>query len=178
MHNCLLTLATFNKEFFMKEDTLSTLMGMIICFLDGPFVIILMWGFGLFWPLTILFTWSIFWAFKERNISLIFKTLDVLTEGLDACVYDLLGLSLEVWDLFSTKVFLGWKYLERTLISLDSAGKEGRSSTLLIVTGTDFGISFLLFLLVIGVLRVNFEEILVLSELVFWSVKSASHLAT
>ena len=171
LRNCLLTLATFKKEFFMKEDTLSTLMGMIMCFLNGPFVVILMRGFGLLWPLTILFTWSIFWAFKEGNISLIFKTSDVLAKGFDACTYDLLGLSLEVWDLFSTEVFLGWKYLERTLISfLDFAGRGGRGGALLIVTGTDFGISFLLFPLVVEVRGVNFKEILALSELVFWSV--------
>ena len=95
----------------------------------------------------------------------------MLAKGFDACAYDLLGLSLEVWDLFSTEVFLGWKYLERTLISfLDFAGRGGRGGALLIVTGMDFGISFLLFPLVVGVRRVNFKEILALSELVFWSV--------
>jgi len=171
LHNYLLTLATFKKEFFIKEDILSTLMEMIICFLNRPFVVILMWGFGLLWPLTMLFTWLIFWAFKEGNISLIFKTSDVLAEGFDAYVYDLLDLSWGVWDLFSTKVFLGWKYLERTLISfLDFAGREKRGGALLIVTETNFGISFLLFPLVVGVCRVNFEEILALSELVFWLV--------
>ena len=79
-------LATFKKEFFMNEDMLSPLMGMMICFLDGPFVVILMQGFSLLWPLMMLFTWSIFLAFKEGNVSLIFKTSDMLTEGLEACV--------------------------------------------------------------------------------------------
>jgi len=40
--------------------------------------------------------------------------------------------------------FLGWKYLEMMLISfLDLAGRGGRGSALLIVTGVDLGVSFL-----------------------------------
>ena len=58
------------------------------CFLDGPLVVILICGLGLFWPLTILFTWSILWALRDRNISLIFKTSDVLIEVLEAWAYD------------------------------------------------------------------------------------------
>ena len=70
--------------------------------------------------------------------------------------------------LFSTMDFLGWKYLEMTLISfLDLASRGGRGSALLIETVIDFGISFLLLLLVGGIQGVNFEEILALSMLVF-----------
>ena len=61
---------------------------------------------------------------------------------------------------------------------LDLASRGGRGGALLIETGIDFGISFLLLLLVGGVRGVNFEEILALSMLVFWSVNNASHLAT
>jgi len=49
-------LATLREEFFMNEETLLLLIGMMICFLDGLLVVILMRGFGLLWPLTILFT--------------------------------------------------------------------------------------------------------------------------
>ena len=78
----------------------------------------------------------------------------------------------------STIDFFGWKYLEMMLISfLDLAGRGGRGGALLIVTGTDFGNSFLLLPLVWIDLGVNFEDIFDLSVLVFWSVYNASHLA-
>ena len=55
-----------------------------------------------------------------------------------------------------------------TLISfLDLASRKGRGKALLIVTRTDFAISFLLLLLVGIVLGVNFEDIFDLSVLVF-----------
>ena len=81
-YNSPLMLATYRKEFFIKKETLSLLMRIIICFLNGPLVVILIQGFGLFWPLTILLTWLIFSAFSKRNVFLIFKTLEVLNEGL------------------------------------------------------------------------------------------------
>jgi len=73
----------------MNEEMLSLLIGMMICFLDGSLVVILMRGFGLFCPLTMLFTWSTLLAFRDGNASLIFKTSDVLTELLVAWAYDL-----------------------------------------------------------------------------------------
>ena len=80
--------------------------------------------------------------------------------------------------MLSTVDFFDWKYLEMTLISfLDLASRGGRGRALLIVTGTDFAISFLLLPLVGIVLRVNFEDIFNLSVLVFWLVYNASHLA-
>ena len=78
-------LAMFKEEFFIKDEMLSLLIGMMICFLDGPLVVILIHGFGLLCPLTMLFTWSIFLAFKAGNVSLIFKTSEVLVEVLEAC---------------------------------------------------------------------------------------------
>ena len=80
---------------------------------------------------------------------------------------------LHPWTLLSTVDFFDWKYLEMMLISfLDLASRGGRGGALLIVTGTDFAISFLLLPLVRIVLRVNFEDIFDLSVLVFWSVLS------
>jgi len=68
----------------MKELMFSPLIGIITCFLDGPFVVILMCGLGLFEPLTILLIWLIFWALRDGNVSLIFKTSDVLIEVFEA----------------------------------------------------------------------------------------------
>jgi len=105
---------------------------------------------------------------RDGNISLIFKTSDVLIEVLEAWAYDFPELMLLPWMLFSTIDFLGWKYLEITLTSfLVLAGRDESGRTLLIVTGTSFAISFLLPLLEGFVLGVNFEEIFVLSMLDF-----------
>ena len=49
-------LATCAEEFFMKDEMLSLLIGMMTCFLNGPLVVILMRGFALFCPLTMLLT--------------------------------------------------------------------------------------------------------------------------
>ena len=74
--------------------TLLPLIGIITYFLDGPFVVILMHGLGLVEPLTILLTWSIFCALREGNVSLIFRTSEVLTEVFKAPAYDLPELTL------------------------------------------------------------------------------------
>lgn len=55
----LLILAIWNAEFLMNELLLSLLMGIIICFLDGSFVVIWIWGLGFGLPLTMLLTRSI-----------------------------------------------------------------------------------------------------------------------
>jgi len=82
---------------------------------------------------------------RDRNISLIFKTSDVLIEVLEAWVYDFPELMLLSWTLFLTVDFLGWKYLEMMLNSfLVLAGRGGSGRTLLIVTRAGFAISFLL----------------------------------
>ena len=89
------------------------------------------------------------------------------------------------WDLeellplffLSFSGFLVWKYLEITFISfLDLAGRGGGGRALLIMTGVDLGASFLELLLVGGLRGVNFDEILVLSVLVLWSVNNISYL--
>ena len=164
-------LATWREEFFMKDETFSPLMGMITCFLNGPLVVILIRGLGLFWLLMMLFTWSIFCALSDGNVSLIFSTSDVLTEGLETCAYNFPGLALLPLAVFSPNDFLGWKYLEMILISfLVLAGRGGGGRTLLIVTGTDFAMSFLLPLCCGIVLGVNFSETLALRVLALLSV--------
>ena len=50
----LLMLDTCTEEFFMKLEMLSLPMGMMTCFLKGPFVVIWIQGLGLGLPLTML----------------------------------------------------------------------------------------------------------------------------
>ena len=170
-------LATLREEFFMKDDVLSLLISMIMCFLDSPLVVILMCGFSLFCPWTILFTWSIFLVFKAENVSLIFKMSDVLVEVLEAWAYDLPVWTLVDLLLLLSEGFLGRKYLEIVLIFfLDLARRERRGSALLIVIGVDLGESFLELPLGGGEHGVNLEEILDLRLFDFWLVNKASHL--
>ena len=164
-------LATWREEFFIKDKTFSLLIGMITCFLDGPLVVILIWGLGLFWPLTMLFIWSIFCVLSDGNVSLIFSMSDMLTEGLKAYVYDFPGLALLPLAVFSTDNFLGWKYLEMILISFLVLARRGRGDrTLLIVTGTNFAMFFLSLLCCVIVLGVNFNKTLALRVLALLSV--------
>ena len=87
----LLILATWNAEFLMNELLLSLLMEMIICFLDGPFVVIWICGLGFGLPLMMLLTCSIWLAFKAGKDSLILSTSEVLTVCLEAWAYDLVS---------------------------------------------------------------------------------------
>ena len=175
-------LVTWRDEFFMKEDILSVLIGMMMCFLEELLVVDWIWGFCWFFPLTILFTWSIFLAFRMGNVSLIFKTSDVEVGDLKAWAYDLLNWELrELLPLFFLLFlgFLEWKYLEITFISfLDLAGREGGGRALLIVTGIDLGESFFELPLVGGIRGVNFNNIFDLSVLVLRSVYNTSYLDT
>ena len=115
-----LMLATWSKLFFMNLLMLSLLIGMIICFLDKPLVVIWMHSLEFVLLLMILWIWLIFWALRAGKVSLILITLDILLVCLDACAYNFLG-----WlDLLTGLVFL--KYLEIWLISFcDLAGIRG-----------------------------------------------------
>ena len=95
----------------------------------------------------------------------------MLTDGLVACAYDLVGLLFPIGFLVSTKGFLLWKYLEMSLTSLfDLTGRGDSRETLSIVAGTDFGV-FLLFFLVVGaILEENLEAIFTLRVIVLLSV--------
>ena len=68
----------------MKKIVLSLLMGTITCFLDGPFVVILICGLGLGLSLIMLLTLSICLAFKAGKDSLILSTSEVLAVCLAA----------------------------------------------------------------------------------------------
>ena len=57
---------------------LSLPIGIMTCFLDGPFVVIWMQDFGLKDPLTMLVIWLIFSTPIDGNVSLILITSDVL----------------------------------------------------------------------------------------------------
>ena len=170
-------LAMWRDEFFMKDNILSVFIG---SFLEGPLVVDWIRGFCWFFPLTILFTWSIFLAFRAGNVSLIFKTSDVEDSNLEAWAYDLLDWELrELLSLFFLLFsgFLEWKYLEITFISfLDLARRGGGGGALLIVTRIDLGESFFELLLVGGIREVNFDDIFDLRILVLRSVYNVSHL--
>ena len=140
-------------------------MGTMICFLDGPFVVIWMRGLGLGFPFTMLLTLSIWLAFKAGKDSLIFSTSYVLDGCFDVWAYDLVGLA----RLDLLLVIL--KYFEILLTSLfDLAGRGGRGGAFSIEVGTGLGISFLLLFLMGAVLGVNLAEIFALRVLVLLSV--------
>ena len=69
----------------MKFTVLSLLIGMMTCFLDGPFIVIWMHGFGLGPPLMIFWIWLIFLASIAENVSLILMISAVIEVGLEAC---------------------------------------------------------------------------------------------
>ena len=95
----------------------------------------------------------------------------MLTESLETYAYDFPGLALLPLAVFSTDNFLGWKYLKMILISfLVLARREKGGGILLIVTGTDFAMSFLLLLCCGIVFRVNFDKTLALRVLALLSV--------
>ena len=77
-------LATLRDEFLMKDNALSLLIGIIMFFLDGPLVVILMRGLSLLCPFMMSLTWLIFLVLRAGNVSLIFKTSDVLNVDLEA----------------------------------------------------------------------------------------------
>ena len=132
-------LATCRDEFCMKALMFFLLIGMITYFLEGPLVVIWILSLGFEIPLTMLLTWSIFFALRARKVSLILRTSDVLALVLVAWAYDLAGLLLPFLFLLSAKGFLLWKYLEIVFtFFLDLAGRGGRGGFLLMVTGTSF----------------------------------------
>jgi len=70
--------ATCKKLFFMNFKLFLLLIGMMICFLDGPLVVIWIQGFTLGLPLTILLIWSILFTPRDRKASLILMISEVL----------------------------------------------------------------------------------------------------
>ena len=80
----LLRLATWIKEFFMNLLMLTFAIGMIIYFLEGPLVVIWMWGLGFKDPLMMLLIWSISLAPANRNVSLILIIFAILILYLEA----------------------------------------------------------------------------------------------
>ena len=66
------------RVFFINLVLLLLPMGMMICFLEGFFIVIWMQGLVLEVSLTMLLIWSIFFVPIEGNASLILITSDVL----------------------------------------------------------------------------------------------------
>ena len=169
----LLILATWNAEFLMNELLLSLLMGTTTCFLDGPFVVIWIWGLGFGLPLMMLLTRSIWLAFRAGKDSLILSTSEVLVVCLKAWAYDLVSF---IWFVM---VLLSLKYFEIVLILvLDLAGSGGGGGgAFSMEMGTSLAISFLLLFLLGIILGVNLEDIFTLRVLVLLSIWRASYLA-
>ena len=80
----LLRLATWIEEFFMNLLMLTFAIGMITYFLEGPLVVIWMWGLGFKDPLMMLLIWSISLAPANRNVSLILIIFAILILYLEA----------------------------------------------------------------------------------------------
>jgi len=64
------------------------LIGMITCFLDGPLVVIWIYGLALGLPLTMFWIWLIFFVLRAGKVSLILMTSDVLVLCLEAYTYE------------------------------------------------------------------------------------------
>ena len=115
----LLRLETWADEFFRKAAELSPLMGTIICFLNGPFVVIWIRSLGLGFPFTMLLTLLIWLVFKARKDSLIFSTSDMLGDCLNVWAYDLVGFSM------LGLLLVGLKYFEILLTLLLVLARRG-----------------------------------------------------
>ena len=107
----LLRLVIWIEEFFINLMIFSLPIRIMTCFLDGPLVVIWMWGFGLEGPLTMLLIWSIFSALIDGKVFLILMTSNMLVFYLESWAYDL---ALDEKKLF---VLLLLKNLEIMLIS-------------------------------------------------------------
>ena len=88
----LLVLVICELELFINLLALSKLIGIIICFLDGHFIVIFSLGLGLLSLLIIFWIFSIFLFWRLGNAFLIFRvSLAVLELVDDAWAYDLLS---------------------------------------------------------------------------------------
>ena len=135
---------------FMNFIILSPFIGIIICFLDGPLVVIWIQGLGLGLPLMIFWTWSILLTPRDSKAFFILMTSSVWLEGLEACAYDLLPV------LLTGACFIFLKNLEIWLTSLDNFTEiKGRS--FLILIGTNLYLLVLLLLTMGFTLGVNFD---------------------
>ena len=71
---------------FIKEILLLLLIGIITCFLNNSFVVMLILGLGLLLPLIIFWMFSILCAWRFGNISLILRMFLVLLLLFDVIV--------------------------------------------------------------------------------------------
>ena len=118
--NALFILVTWILLSSIKFFLLLLFIETITCFLDGPFVVILICSLGLLLLLMIFWILSILFALRNKKVSLILRTFSILLLDLKAWAYDFPELVLN-WEDF-------WvlKYLDILLISLeDLAGIRG-----------------------------------------------------
>ena len=97
--NALFMLVTWTLLSFIKFFLLSLFIGTITCFLDRPFVVILIHSLGLPLPLMIFWILSILFALRDGKVSLILRTFSVLLLDLEAWAYNFPELVLD-WEDF------------------------------------------------------------------------------
>ena len=127
---------------FIKFFLLTSLIGMMTCLCNGPFVVILICSLSLelLFPLMICWILLILVALRKEKASLIFSTFLVLLTFLAKWVSDLTWLGVILMDL------LDLKYFEILLISLGDLARI-RKGSLLIPAGLLIRVFyFLLFL--------------------------------
>ena len=153
----LFMLVMWMKELFMNFILFSLLMEMIICFLDGPFIVIWIQGFTFVLPLTMLLICLVLLASIVGNTSLILMTSDMLIFCFKAWAYNFWGYLI----LLANLMFL--KYLEIWLTSFWDLVEIGEGIFSIFAR---VGLSIILFLLVMDwIFRVNFATIFFLREL-------------
>ena len=162
-------LVTWALLSLIKLFLFTLFIGMIICFLDGPLVVMLIWGLGLLLLLIIYWILLILLALRVGKASLILRMLSVLLLPLEACVYDIPHLSTDWARAFDLK------YLETLLTSLGIfvGIREGSLSTLAsLMISLPSGLLFL-----IGVvLGMQWYDTFCLNKLLWMSAISTSHL--
>ena len=140
-------------------------MGIIICFLDEPFIVIWMRSLDLGFLFTMLLILLIWLVFKAEKDSLIFSTSDVLGDCLDIWTYDLVGLSM--LDL----LLVGLEYFEiLSTLFLVLAERRGRGGAFSIETEIGAEVFPLMLFLIGADLGVNLAENFDLRVLVLLSV--------
>ena len=135
---------------------------MITCFLNGLFVVILIFGLSLPWLLIIFWIFLIFLTWRFGKISLILRTSLIVVVSLNTWAYNLFRAHLVIL-----------KYLEIFFIFLRDLA-EIRENSLLIFAGLSVLFFFIFPVLTGLVLEVNLDTTFCLKELLFSLVKSKS----
>ena len=155
--------------FFIKLVLLSLFIGTMTCFLDGPFIVMIILGLDLPSSLMIFCIFFIFFAWRFGRTFLILRTSLVLLSEYNAWAYNLLLFLF----LFIELVIL--KNLEISLISLGNLAGISKGNLLMLTDLSVFFSSFFPFFIGLT-FRVYLKDIFYLKELLFLLAKSKFHL--